>query len=59
LNTILTADPDVKDRKEAVDLTMDLIARIVDQQPETLRLALDNYRVFISSPSAATARRIS
>lgn len=52
LNTILTADPAVKDRKEAVQLTMELIARLVDQQPETLRLTLDTYRAFIASTPA-------
>lgn len=55
LNTTLTADPDVKDRKEAVGLTIDLIARLIDQQPEDLRLTLRDYRAFISEPPEPTA----
>jgi hypothetical protein len=48
LNTILTADPQVKDRKEAVALTMRIIARLVDEQPAHLRLTLREYRGFIA-----------
>lgn len=55
LNTTLTADPNVKDRKEAVALTINLIARLVDQQPEDLRLTLRDYRAFISEPPERTA----
>jgi len=55
LNTTLTADPDVKDRKEAVGLTINLIARLIDQQPEELRLTLRDYRAFISEPPERTA----
>ncbi|MGH2398689.1 MAG: hypothetical protein ACRDFA_08855 [bacterium] len=55
LNTTLTADPDVKDRKEAVGLTIDLIARLIDRQPEDLRLTLRDYRAFISEPPERTA----
>jgi hypothetical protein len=51
-NTILTADPQVKDKKEAVELTMELIARIVDDEPSPLRLTLSDYRSFLP----ATAR---
>lgn len=50
LNTTLTADPAVKDRKEAVGLTMELIARLVDHQPATLRLTLADYRAFLTEP---------
>lgn len=57
LNTTLTADPAVQDRKEAVQLTMELIARMVNQQPETLRLTLDTYRTFVTAPPTAPARR--
>lgn len=55
LNTTLTADPNVKDRKEAVGLTIDLIARVIDQQPDGLRLTLRDYRTFISEPPERTA----
>jgi len=55
LNTTLTSDPTVKDRKEAVGLTINLIARLVDQQPEDLRLTLRDYRAFITEPPERTA----
>ena len=48
LNTTLTADPQVTSRKEAVTLTMRVIARLVDEQPATLRLTLQDYRGFIA-----------
>ncbi len=51
LNTTLTADPQVKDRKEAVALTMRIIARLVDEQPSALRLTLLDYRGFIAERS--------
>jgi len=51
LNTTLTADPQVKDRKEAVTLTMRVIARLVDEQPANLRLTLQEYRGFIAERS--------
>jgi hypothetical protein len=50
LNTILMADPHVKDRKEAVGLTIEVIARLVDEQPDALRLTLDIYRGFLGAP---------
>jgi len=50
LNTTLMADPQVPDRKEAVRLTMELIARLVDRQPAGLRLTLRDYRAFIAAP---------
>ncbi|MDQ7844387.1 MAG: hypothetical protein QN141_05480 [Armatimonadota bacterium] len=49
LNTILTADPRVRDRKEAVALTMRLIAVLIEHQPQTLRLTLDDYRPFLAA----------
>ncbi|HXF82872.1 MAG TPA: hypothetical protein VNN19_08990 [bacterium] len=52
LNTTLTADPAVPDRKEAVRLTMQLIAGLVDRQPTPLRLTLADYRGFLAEPSA-------
>jgi hypothetical protein len=48
LNTVLTADPRVRDRKEAVALTMRIIARLVDEQPPQVRLTLQQYRDFIA-----------
>jgi hypothetical protein len=54
VNTILTADPQVKDKKEAVELTMDLIARIVDDEPFPLRLTLSDYRSFL--PASAQTK---
>ena len=55
LNTTLTADPVVKDRKEAVALTMQLIASLVDRQPQDLRLTLADYRGFLAEPPERTA----
>jgi hypothetical protein len=52
LNTTLTADPAVRDRKEAVRLTMQLIAGLVDRQPAPLRLTLADYRGFLAAPPA-------
>ena len=51
VNTVLTADPRVPDRKEAVALTMRLIARLVDEQPSQVRLTLQQYREFIAERS--------
>lgn len=56
LNTTLTADPQVRDRKEAVGLTMRLIARLVDTQPAELHLTLGSYREFLEAePPERTA----
>lgn len=55
LNTILMADPQVKGRKEAVALTMEILARLVDRQPANLRLTLSDYRGFITEPPAPAA----
>ncbi|HET6948559.1 MAG TPA: hypothetical protein VFJ45_12175, partial [bacterium] len=55
LNTTLTADPAVKDRKAAVALTMQLIASLVDRQPQDLRLTLADYRGFLAEPPERTA----
>jgi len=52
VNTILTADPRVPGRKEAVGLTMDLIARLVDERPPALHLTLENYREFLPGRGA-------
>ena len=50
LNTTLTSDPAVRDRKEAVALTMQLLAKLVDRRPEALRLTLADYRAFLAEP---------
>ncbi len=52
MNTVLTSDPQVKGRKEAVGWTMNLIARLVAEQPQSLRVTLDTYRGFLAAPSA-------
>lgn len=52
LNTILTADPNVQDKKTAVELTMRVIARVVEQQPEQVHHTLDTYRAFIGAGEA-------
>jgi len=51
LNTVLTADPHVKDKKEAVALTLQLIARLVDDHPTDIQKTLDDYRSLISAPA--------
>ncbi len=53
LNTILTLDPGVRDKTEAVARTIDLLAVILDRQPEDVSLNLENYRGFLQ---AATPR---
>ena len=55
LNTILMADPHVKDRKEAVALTMEVIARLADERPSALHLTLDSYRNFLGAPAPRSA----
>jgi len=47
LNTVLTLDPGLRDKKEAVARTMELLARIIDLSPEGLSLDLENYRDFL------------
>lgn len=46
-NTILQQDPDVRSRKEAVGLTIDLIAKVATTTPRDLRLTLSDYRRFL------------
>ncbi|MBI3975492.1 MAG: hypothetical protein HY334_03785 [Armatimonadetes bacterium] len=53
LNTILTADPRVEDKKEAVALTMRVIARLVDTLPERIHHTLESYRDVIGAGEAA------
>lgn len=55
LNTILMADPHVKDRKEAVGLTMEVIVRLAEERPPALRLTLDSYRSFLGAPAPRSA----
>ena len=52
LNTVLTADPGVQGRKEAVALTMRIIARLVDETPSEVHLTLQQYREFIAERSS-------
>ncbi|MDR7400913.1 MAG: hypothetical protein QN155_01600 [Armatimonadota bacterium] len=56
LNTVLTADPAVRGLKEAVALTLDLIAALVEEAPDPLRLTLQTYREFLARPAS---RRLS
>lgn len=49
LNTILQKDPENADKMTAVGLTMDLIAKAVNERPESLDLTIANYRTFLSS----------
>lgn len=48
LNTILTLDSSLRDRKEAVGRTIDLLALIIDRLPEGLSLNLENYGDFLA-----------
>jgi len=45
----------VKDRKEAVALTMEVIARLADERPSALHLTLDSYRNFLGAPAPRSA----
>ncbi len=54
LNTILTAHPRVRDKKDAVRLTMELIAKVVDEQPAPLRVTLEGFRDFLGEPARRT-----
>lgn len=47
LNTILGQDPQVTELREAVRLTMDLIARVIGDEPSSIRLTLADYRRFL------------
>jgi hypothetical protein len=49
LNTILQKDPTIDDKMTAVRLTMDLIAKAVNERPEELDLTIGNYRSFIDA----------
>lgn len=49
LNTVLQNDPAIPDKMTAVQLTMRLIARAVEERPEQLDLTIGNYRDFIGA----------
>jgi hypothetical protein len=49
LNTILQKDPAIHDKMTAVRLTMDLIAKAVNERPDSLDLEISNYRSFIGA----------
>jgi len=49
LNTVLQNDPAIHDKMTAVRLTMDLIAKAVEERPEELDLTISNYRSFIDA----------
>jgi hypothetical protein len=53
LNTILATDPQVSGLKEAVTLTMRLIAHAVAIREGNVRLTLDDYREAIMEPQSA------
>lgn len=52
LNTILAADPKVHGLKEAVGVTMQLIAYALSRREGAVRLTLDDYRNMLSAVSA-------
>ena len=52
LNTILATDPDVHGLKEAVAVTMQLIAHALSRRDGDVRLTLDDYRNVLSPVSA-------
>jgi hypothetical protein len=47
LNTTLQKDPAVSNKREAVALSMQIIARTLDEQPRDVLLTIDNYRNFL------------
>jgi len=46
LNTILMSDPKVNSKREAVEKTMTIIAKTVDEEAKDIVLTLDNYRQY-------------
>jgi len=57
LNTILAAHPQVRDKKRAVQLTMELIAKVVDERLTGLNVRLEDLQSFLGRagvPGAAT-----
>ncbi len=47
LNTTLQKDPSVRDKRQAVGRTMDVIARTLDEEPQGVHLTIENYGKFI------------
>jgi hypothetical protein len=47
VNTILQSDPEVATKREAVERTMKLIAKTVDEEPRDIRLTINDYRKFV------------
>ena len=56
LNAVLQQDPQVRGRREAVLLTMRLLAQVIDHSPENLVLTLDNYRLYLEGVANAASR---
>jgi hypothetical protein len=52
LNTTLERDPRVRDKRQAVERTLGLIARTLDEEPWGIRLTIDNYSDFLGSGAA-------
>ncbi len=48
LNTVLQNDPTVRDRREAVRRTIDIIARVIEAPHPDLHLTLQDYRRFLA-----------
>lgn len=47
LNTILLEAPGVNDKKEAVERTIQLLARVIEEEPEGLRLTLTDFQTYL------------
>jgi len=47
LNTTLQMDPKVRDRRQAVGRTTDIIARTIEDQPQGIHLSIDDYGKYI------------
>ncbi len=48
LNTTLQKDPNVKGKREAVQRTMAIIARTLDEEPRDIHLTIGNYGAYIA-----------
>ena len=48
LNTVLQNDPTVKDKRQAVERTIQLIAHTLDREPHEVHLTLDDYAKFLA-----------
>ncbi len=48
LNTTLQKDPQVRDKRDAVRRTIDLIARTLDEEPQGIHLTIEDYNKYIS-----------